>query len=1616
MDPGAFKYPLFFEAPSLDAGKMKKTESYFKVRRKSGGGDCGGLVRLTDKVYQISFRDETDQQRVLEKSEHVVEFEDGPVTLKVHLTAPFVSPDLGSTPAIKSQSSSHDSPLPSSDVEYELHLDTYLLRYLKECPRAERELERELSSLACSAQLHPEEERALVRVSAQTTPNKDGAERWKARVDELFEQIKKRYFCLYEVDPHRVKALLRSCRSIQATDEVRIYSQIGVAVVVGEHAHVQAWLKNILDSQVKSQGSEVSQRQTVTRRLGEAKLNLLWKEIEQGLREFIPGVKATQGDGGKLVLEGYVGDVRKAGEWVAENEGLVFEKVVSEVSLFLLVFLKKAYGVFGTLATLLEVGGKVEIEIGDSELRLFTLVHEKLDHTEKALWSKFKDVKIDIPNCSVVPSDLKLKLESKAKKGGYRAMVRFGSDSKVYLVGHTDEVDELNEEIIQFILDHSSVENYVLLPFPEVANHLPELLKLHDFDHSDVTFHSVMTSSRPMICLSGSSRQVTQVRNRLGPFLDSLVRDTITINQPGALRYFQSPAGRDVVQTIGISHHCLIQLQDQHHVTEENRPPIVGFSQGSATIASYQLQSGLQVLVRHGDITKEHVDALVNAANENLDHCGGVAAALSKAGGPQVQKESTVLVRQTGKIPTGDVVMTTGGKLYCKALLHAVGPVWGGGVGGRERALLEKVVLSTLKLAKTLECQSLAMPCISSGIFGVPVKVCAEAIVTAIREFVRQGQSLNKVILIDNRVEVLQAMQEACDRLIEGMCTGRSATGASGVQGVSGTANLNQLRRPATGAAGNCVRLEIVQGTIEKQQVDALVSPIVGNDPVSTRVGKILSDVVGSQLVAGFHSGVKRAMLPGENVLVEGLSGKLSCNRVFFLNLIHWDNNQEGTAVQVLRQGVRSILSFCLHRRLSSVAFPVLGTGAVLRFPHRVVAKVLLEEFHSYEHNVAGQTPFLVRIIIHPNDKESAKEFECAQGALQLRGFTNNLHPDYGSFYRHISSSPDEVTATLGGVKLQLVSGDITHEKTDVIVNTTAFQTIQSGVSKAILTAAGPSVQAELRQVGIPKDSMCTTGPGALGCKEIIHATFWCDSQRISEICGKILKQCESKGYRSVAFPAVNTGVAGMDFQRAGKAMLDGMAAAVRNLKPAFLSLIRIVIMQTPIFQAFRLELENRFGKTAPCLTLREKAKQMLEKIKVCASSHIQSLKYLSSTPSGLTLHSWEPYPVVLCVVGCGSDTSEAIRRELEENLQQQLTEREVDGKDVSRLDVMELEAVQVKVRALGVSLQQVRGPRGERPAEGGGGAEVMYVLRGLKEDVLSVNELVDKALKRSLHSDLQKKEEAMVALQVQWSMQDAHGAWQEVSLHGNYLLEQAYQQKDVCVDINRVDGTKVKVNMKKKEAIDCQTGLTYMLKRDQTATLELPKHWEPMAEETFMKVLLQPNSREYEAVAQDFLKTAVQYKIRRIERVQNTHLWQAYALCRQRIWDKNGEADVGEKMLYHGSTAEACYCIERTKFDRSYTGKHGSLYGRGVYFAVNASYSATNYSPPDQSGLRRLYVARVLTGRYILGNAAMKSPPPRSTSDPSDCFDSLVDSQTPKMFVIFHDHQAYPEYLISFV
>jgi O-acetyl-ADP-ribose deacetylase (regulator of RNase III) len=145
--------------------------------------------------------------------------------------------------------------------------------------------------------------------------------------------------------------------------------------------------------------------------------------------------------------------------------------------------------------------------------------------------------------------------------------------------------------------------------------------------------------------------------------------------------------------------------------------------------------------LKRGDITALAVDAIVNAANEGLQLGSGVAGAIRRRGGPAIQQECD----RIGHCATGDAVATGGGSLPARWVIHAVGPVWGGG-GEGEDSLLAAAVKSALLRAEEVGANSVALPAISTGVYAFPLERAAAISVAAAREFAGDARVVRRII------------------------------------------------------------------------------------------------------------------------------------------------------------------------------------------------------------------------------------------------------------------------------------------------------------------------------------------------------------------------------------------------------------------------------------------------------------------------------------------------------------------------------------------------------------------------------------------------------------------------------------------------------------------------------------------------------------------------------------------------------------------------------------------------------------------------------------------------------------------------------------------------------
>lgn len=170
-----------------------------------------------------------------------------------------------------------------------------------------------------------------------------------------------------------------------------------------------------------------------------------------------------------------------------------------------------------------------------------------------------------------------------------------------------------------------------------------------------------------------------------------------------------------------------------------------------------------------GDLTAQHVDAVVNAANERLAHGGGVAAAIAKAGGSEIQRESDAWVAEHGEVRPGEAAVTTAGQLPADYVIHVVGPRYR--EGQDNEGLLREAVEAALDAAREHRCRSIAMPAISAGIFGYPADEASRVIGETSMEWLRHDPgSVSEVRLvgIDDRGAELFAAGIGATATLEG--------------------------------------------------------------------------------------------------------------------------------------------------------------------------------------------------------------------------------------------------------------------------------------------------------------------------------------------------------------------------------------------------------------------------------------------------------------------------------------------------------------------------------------------------------------------------------------------------------------------------------------------------------------------------------------------------------------------------------------------------------------------------------------------------------------------------------------------------------------------------------
>ncbi|NXG87581.1 PAR14 polymerase, partial [Stercorarius parasiticus] len=1158
------------------------------------------------------------------------------------------------------------------------------------------------------------------------------------------------------------------------------------------------------------------------------------------------------------------------------------------------------------------------------------------------------------------------------------------TESQVIVTGCSQAVAKAFEELSNFIDENTQVEKViggkpmaVIIFFEKEKNNVWGVLQ-----NKGVKVDFSTHEKCRVISLSGPRREVLKGATLVEQILSGLHYKRVVIREPGAKSYFKERE-RFFAATAKQDFKCLVRLEEQSEELEEQQEHSnIGKPYGQVTTG------GVVIAVYKADLCTYPVDVVVNASNEELKLIGGLAEALFKAAGPELQRECDELVKKNGRLQPGCAVILGAGKLPCKNVIHAVGPRWRKDDPEKCVFLLRKTVKKSLQLAETYNHRSIALPAISGGIFGFPLELCTYSIVSSIKETLEESMgasSLKEVHLVDIAQNNVQAFCKALAEVFPDSY--RSLHQTSTVPQPRKTKTTENSKNFPLVTTEEGLDIILKKGSIEDATTDIVVISVsrdlqLDKGPLS----KALLNKAGPMLQVDLKEG-GQGKIPEEGSVLKTKGYSLGCSVVLHAVVPAW--SQKHASTKVLGCIITKCLQIAEELSLKSITFPAIGTGN-LGFPRSVVAKLLFDKVFEFSNKNKINSLKEVRVLLHPKDTANIQEFS---EELEKRCGTtvDGLYFSPAALPGASSASAQDVhEMTIGSVVFRVAEGDITKEEADVIVNiTNQTFSLKAGVSKAILNGAGKAVEDECAQLASQQNtSYITTQAGKLPCKNIIHFVAQDD---IKMLVTKVLKECELQQYTSVTFPAIGTGQAGRDPAVVADNMIDAVTDFARSNSAPSVKTVKVVIFQPHLLSVFHKSMQKRENpaKTAP--------KSLISKLTSFWSSEKPS-------PKVKTKAALEKKIDLAVVQICGENKKKVEEAEnwlksaiLKEQFQTEITDESIFH--FGEAESEQLRDLQKKLKiALHLDSNCVR--------ISGVAKDVWIAYSNVQEMIHRVKAAKQEEIRAELFQNL-----------IEWKYlgKDSYVPFDSLT---NMHLESAFmgKQEDISVVI---DKKKYKVNINDKYAVDDQGNRTPIVRVDKSEDQEStvpPATWDDMQNQRLKIVELKPETREYRDVQERFMKSCQSLKIEKIERVQNPFLWKTYQIKKHEMDNKNGNTN-NERLLFHGTSKESITLINNHGFNRSYAGMHAASFGNGTYFAVNASYSASDtYSKPDVNGKKYMYLARVLVGEYSLGTKGSITPAPKNASNSIDLFDSSTDNvKHPSMFIIFNDIQAYPEYLITF-
>ncbi|XP_009977362.1 PREDICTED: poly [ADP-ribose] polymerase 14-like, partial [Tauraco erythrolophus] len=547
------------------------------------------------------------------------------------------------------------------------------------------------------------------------------------------------------------------------------------------------------------------------------------------------------------------------------------------------------------------------------------------------------------------------------------------AESQVIIAGFSQAVEKAFEELFDFVDENTQVQK-VIGEKPMVVIMFFEKEKTNvwgDLQNKGVKVDFSTQRKCRVISLSGPRRQVLKGVTLVEQTLSGLHHKRVVIREPGAKSYFKERE-HFFAASVKQDFSCLVRLEDpsEEELEEQQEHSNTGKPYRQVTIG------GIVIAVYKADLCNYPVDVVVNASNEDLRHIGGLADALLKAAGPELQQECEELVRKHGSLQPGCAVITGAGKLPCKNVIHAVGPRWRKDEAEECVRLLRRTVKKSVQLAETYNYRSIALPAISGGIFGFPLELCTYSIVSSIKETLEESMgdsSLKEVHLVDISQNNIQAFSKALGEVFPDCSPSYSSLHQTSTVPQPRKRKFSQKSENfpmVTTEEGLDIMLK--KGSIEDATTDIVVISVAKDLQLDKGpLSKALLSRAGPMLQTRLkEEGLEKT--PEEGCVLKTEGYNLGCSVVLHAVVPAWSSKH--ASLKVLGDIITKCLEIAEELSLKSITFPAIGTGN-LGFPRSIVAKLLFDKVFEFSSKTEINSLEEVHFLLHPKDADNIREF-----------------------------------------------------------------------------------------------------------------------------------------------------------------------------------------------------------------------------------------------------------------------------------------------------------------------------------------------------------------------------------------------------------------------------------------------------------------------------------------------------------------------------------------------------------------------------------------------------------------------------------------------------------------